>query len=299
MGMLVLDHDERLTHVVFRGRLDTTTVERVEQDFMAAVVERGLPAIIELTDIEFIASRGIGMLVAGSKRLQKQGQRMVLLNPQGMVESVLRSSKVDLLIPFAGDLQQARQILGCAAAMTGTHPEATAADGGLAKAPVAVAAEKGKLQLAIKNEISELERLNQSLQQFLGAHAVPARAAYAVDLAIEELVVNVIRYAYVDADEHRIDIEVEIEGEQLVLRIVDDGRAFDPRESPAFNPHAEDYEGGGLGLILVLDLVDTLKYERIENKNRVTVRVHMTADMPGDDLVTNRAQRVEGSGRPE
>ena len=280
MGMQILDHDEDLTHIVFSGRLDTTIVEQIEKSYFEATAQRGQPAIVDLSGIEFIASRGIGMLVASGKRLQKQGQQMILLNPQGMVDTVLKSSKVDKLMPIAYQLEEAMRILGRdPGKMAGSSPQHAAAidDSGPPQAAVAAAAAEQTLALSIKNELSELQVLTQALHQFLNVHSVPSRAAYAADLAIEELVVNVIRYAYVDADEHLIDVELTIEGDQLVLQIVDDGRPFDPRESPAFNPHAEDYEAGGLGLILVLDLVDTLKYERVENKNRVEVRVHMAA----------------------
>jgi serine/threonine-protein kinase RsbW len=106
---------------------------------------------------------------------------------------------------------------------------------------------------------------------------VPHTATYAVNLAIDELVVNVMRYAYVDDDTHLIEIELAIQGEQVILRIVDDGRPFDPRRGPSLDLHAEDREVGGLGLILVLDMVDALTYRREEEKNWVEVRIHLVA----------------------
>ena len=66
---------------------------------------------------------------------------------------------------------------------------------------------EGELKLEIKNEISELKNVMATLAQFLEAHRVPHRAAYAVNLAVDELVVNVIRYAYVDDDAHMIDLD--------------------------------------------------------------------------------------------
>ncbi len=76
---------------------------------------------------------------------------------------------------------------------------------------------EGSLALTIKNELSELESLNAKLAEFLDAHGVPKRATYAINLAIDELVVNVIRYAYVDDETHLIDIALTIEGEQIIL----------------------------------------------------------------------------------
>ena len=148
------------------------------------------------------------------------------------------------------------------------------------------------MKLAINNELSELESLNATLAQFLDAHGVPHKATYAVNLAIDELVVNVMRYAYVDDDTHLIDIELVIEGEQVILRIVDDGRPFDPRTGPSLDLHAEDREAGGLGLLLVLDMVDVLKYRRVEEKNYVEVRVHLFAEDEKDDPSTGEQCNV-------
>ena len=99
-----------------------------------------------------------------------------------------------------------------------------------------------------------------TLTQFFEAHRVPHRAAYAVNLAVDELVVNVIRYAYVDDDAHTIELDLAIRGEQIILRIVDDGRPFDPRTGPALDLNAEERQAGGMGLLLVLDMVDVLTY---------------------------------------
>jgi hypothetical protein len=51
---------------------------------------------------------------------------------------------------------------------------------------------EGDLKLAIKNDLSELKNATAALAQFLDAHHVPHRAAYAVNVAVDELVVNVI-----------------------------------------------------------------------------------------------------------
>jgi serine/threonine-protein kinase RsbW len=196
---------------------------------------------------------------------------------------------VDKVLPIAYDLDEAIQILQGLPSRSGSAspPLKTAEDEScpqrLEPGSSAPSVSEGELKLAIKNELSELESLNATLAQFLDAHGIPYRAAYAVNLAIDELVVNVMRYAYVDDDTHVIDIELVIEGEQVILRIVDDGRPFDPRGGPALDLHAEDREAGGLGLLLVLDMVDVLQYRRVEEKNYVEVRVHLFAEDEKDD----------------
>jgi len=287
MRMTILQRDDQLTHVVLAGRLDTTGAEEINESFSEATAGQGRPAVVDLSAIEFMASRGIGLLITNGKRLVKAGHRMVLLNPKGLVASVLRTSRVDKALPIAYDLDEAIQILrGMQGPSVSTSPRLETSDEEtrpeqvkpVATAPAAI---EGELRLTIKNELSELKGLVSALGPFLDAHCVPHKAAYAVNLAIDELVTNVMRYAYVDYDTHFIDIALAIEGDQIILRIVDDGRPFDPRTGPALDLHGEDREVGGLGLLLVLEMVDVLKYRRVEEKNCVEVRVHLIA---GDSI---------------
>lgn len=275
MEMTILVRDDGITHLVLVGRLDTNSAEQFDKTFADAVATGGGSAIVDVSQIDFIASRGIGLLVANGKRLLKAGRKLVLLNPQGMVVGVLKTARVDLLTPIVRDLDEALHVLSggqaksvAAPARSQPRPESASA------APSAPTSDV--LKLAIKNELSELETVNAAVAEYLAAHPVPERAAYAVNLAIEELIVNVLQYAYIDDEPHIIEIELGIEGTQIVLRIVDDGMPFDPRKGPTLNVHAEDYENGGLGLILVLDMVDVLKYRRDADRNRVEVRIHVT-----------------------
>jgi anti-anti-sigma factor len=289
MKMTILERDDDITHVVLTGRLDTTGALDIRERFSEATAARERPAIVDLSEIEFLASQGIGLLLANGKRLMKTGHKLILLNPLGMVETVLKFSKLDKLMPIASDLDEAIRILQGVPSPSGTaSPVIEAAEDEsrsqrselISTVP---SASEGELKLAIENELSELDGLNATLAQFLDTHGVPNRAAYAVNLAIDELVVNVMRYAYVDADTHFIDIEIAIEGDQVILRIVDDGRPFDPRRGPSLDLHAEDREAGGLGLLLVLEMVDVLKYRRKDERNWVEVRVRMIAEDANDD----------------
>jgi anti-anti-sigma factor len=281
MKMTILQLDDEITHVVLDGRLDTTGADELRASFFEATAGRGRSTVVDLAGIEFMASCGIGLLIANAKRLTKSGHKMVLLNPQGLVESVLRSSKVDKLMPFAKDLDEAMRIVrGVSDAPVSVGPRLDTSDQEsrfepvepLSTAPPAI---EGELRLQIKNEHSELKGLMSDLGQFIQAHRVPHRAAYAVNLTIDELVSNVMRYAYVDDETHFIEIVLAIEGDQIILQITDDGRPFDPRTGPELDLHAEDREFGGLGILLVLEMVDALKYRRVEEKNCVEVRIHL------------------------
>lgn len=283
MEMTILERDDDITHVALAGRLDTTGAEEINQRFSEATAAKKRPTIVDLSEIDFMASRGIGLLFAQSKKLKKAGRKLVILKPQELVEGVLTSSKMDKVMPIAHDLDQAIQIAKGEEGLARPQVKTAAEETGAEQEAMAPVVTEGAVSSTIKNELSELEGLSATVRQFLIDHSVPERAAYAVNLAIDELVVNVMRYAYVDADTHMIDIDLAVEGNQVILRIVDDGREFDPRRGPALDLHAEDREVGGLGILLVLDMVDVLKYQRVDDKNCVEVRVHLKSETEGGE----------------
>lgn len=278
---LILHERSDISHLVLEGRLDADGVALLEQTFAEAVLGRGLPTVVDMSGISFMSSIGIGMLFDNTRKLKKAGGKLVLLNPRGMVETVLKTSKMDKLMPLVYDLHEAVRLVGGDPTI-GLAPVAkpAAVSAGVAAAPSRPTADN-ILKMRIKNEMSELTELYARANDLLVRHAVPYRSGYAANLAIEELVVNVIRYAYVDDDVHEIDIGLGVIGEQIILEIRDTGRPFDPRQAPPHDPDDENLEPGGLGLILVLDLVDQLTYRRENDRNHVQVAIHIRADDGG------------------
>jgi anti-sigma regulatory factor (Ser/Thr protein kinase) len=194
-----------------------------------------------------------------------------------MVDAVLKTSKMEKVMPVLYELEEAIRAVG--------GDPSIKSDLGPAQVDSAVEEKKSTpapsfapdnvIKLSIKNEMSELEDLYGTVNQFLESHNTPHRSGYATHLALEELVVNVIRYAFIDEDEHIIDIGLGVFGEQIVLEIKDSGQPFDPREAPPHDPHVEDLQVGGLGLTLVLDMVNELTYRREGDKNHVRVIVQI------------------------
>jgi serine/threonine-protein kinase RsbW len=294
MKMTILERDDDITHIVLDGHFDSTATEEIREEFAEATVGLGRSTIVDLSCVEFLASRGIGILFINGKLLKKAGQQMVLLKPQDLVGSVLKTSKVDHLMPILHDFDEAVRLLG---GVVSAGPGATEELGTSAESVKTTESltTSEKVEVTIKNELAELPALNETLNAFMAAHDVPKRAAYAIRLAIDELVVNVICYAFVDDDLHTIEIDLGIEGDQIILRIEDDGRPFDPRTGPTLDLHAEDRGPGGLGLLLVLDMVDVLKYRRVNERNLVEIRVHQFAENEDVENSTGEQSDVESA----
>jgi serine/threonine-protein kinase RsbW len=94
----------------------------------------------------------------------------------------------------------------------------------------------------------------------------PGRALYAVNLALDELVSNVILYGYDDPSGQQIIVRLEIDGPELCAWLEDGGRPFDPGsvEAPNLSAPLEKRQIGGLGIHLVRSLMDKLEYRQEE-----------------------------------
>jgi anti-sigma regulatory factor (Ser/Thr protein kinase) len=102
---------------------------------------------------------------------------------------------------------------------------------------------------------------------------VPSRAIRQLNLALDELLTNVISYAWPDGGNHRVRLVVTAAEGSLTAEIADDGVAFDPRTAPEpdLTGSIEERAVGGLGVHLALTLVDRIDYRRVGDENRVTL----------------------------
>ena len=91
-----------------------------------------------------------------------------------------------------------------------------------------------KLEIELKNEVSELDKLNNKLAQFWNEHNLDSEELGHINLSLEEIITNIIKYGYNDDLEHTIKVVIKLNGTQkLQLEIIDDGIEFNPFEHPA------------------------------------------------------------------
>jgi anti-anti-sigma factor len=82
------------------GRLDTATVNRVEPRFSAAVIPRGQPTIIDLSEVSFIASLGIRMLLTLGRSLGRSGARLAMFGAAPQVQEIIETTALSDIIPL-------------------------------------------------------------------------------------------------------------------------------------------------------------------------------------------------------
>ena len=130
-----------------------------------------------------------------------------------------------------------------------------------------------ELQIAIKNEFSEIANIIEAFEAFAGEQGIPMPITLKFSLVFEELLNNVISYAYRDEDEHEISTRIEFVADRLTVTIADDGIPFNPlnAKTPDTQASLEDRDIGGLGIHLVKNLVDNVSYHRRIDKNVLTL----------------------------
>ena len=96
-----------------------------------------------------------------------------------------------------------------------------------------------------------------------------------VDMAVEEIFVNIARYAYhPEAGEASVRCEAGGDPFQIVVGFADRGRPFNPldREDPDVTLDAEARQLGGLGILMAKKLMDEIQYEYRDGKNILILR---------------------------
>ena len=131
------------------------------------------------------------------------------------------------------------------------------------------------LHLDAPDTESGLAAAMASLEAFLERHGVDAEASFSARLTMEEIVTNIIKYAYSDDDRHEIEIDVRITQETVEFAFADDGKEFNPLEAAPPNTELPFQERpiGGLGLHLVREISERLEYRRDGDRNQLIVHI--------------------------
>lgn len=112
----------------------------------------------------------------------------------------------------------------------------------------------------------DLEVLNFEVEAFCNRNEVPAGKLFSIQLIIEELITNIIKYGKRGNKDEVIEIEIINQAHEILLIITDNSSVFNPLEvaEPDTGQPVEERDIGGLGLYLVRKKVKSLYYE---NKN--------------------------------
>ena len=140
------------------------------------------------------------------------------------------------------------------------------------------------LSITLENDRREIGRTAATIESFGREHSIAADDISAVNLALDEVLANIITHAYPDVAAHIINVRLTADPRAIHVDVEDDGRPFNPLTwpPPDLEVPIERRPVGGLGLHIARSVVDEIKYRRVGNKNVLSLsKARAVPDVPG------------------
>lgn len=117
--------------------------------------------------------------------------------------------------------------------------------------------------------LDELQDLLGINEEALNAHGATMKNIMNINIAVEEIFVNVCKYAYEGKENKGVEVDLSFDGDVEIITFIDEGMPFDPlnKVDPNINAPIEERNIGGLGIYMVKKSMDKCDYKFENNKN--------------------------------
>jgi anti-sigma regulatory factor (Ser/Thr protein kinase) len=130
--------------------------------------------------------------------------------------------------------------------------------------------------LTMPNDTDEVNNLIKVVNVFLEPRHFSANIITAINLAIEESLINTIQHGYDDENEHLISLQITLNKDEVVLRFEDDAKEFNPLATPRMEKSEALLDSSkGLGIHLVRNMMNAMTYFRENNKNILEIWIYL------------------------
>lgn len=135
--------------------------------------------------------------------------------------------------------------------------------------------------ITLPNDVQTVTELGLFVDEVCESVGFDMSTTLKINLAIEEAVVNVMNYAYPTGTKCSVDIDAQVNNGGLDIVISDSGTPFDPTQKGEVDTtlSAEERSVGGLGIHLIRQIMDTINYKRVNNKNVLTLHKKLTKNL--------------------
>jgi anti-sigma regulatory factor (Ser/Thr protein kinase) len=138
----------------------------------------------------------------------------------------------------------------------------------------------GRHTVRVAGSLSGIASAAQALAAFSSAHELSSEATWPFQVALDEVLSNIVRYGLRGGDGRReVEIDFRLEDDVFEVTIVDDGPAFNPLQAPEPDTSLplEERPVGGLGIAIIKGLMDRVEYQRCEPHNQLVLRKRLIA----------------------
>jgi serine/threonine-protein kinase RsbW len=131
-----------------------------------------------------------------------------------------------------------------------------------------------KKDICIRNQIEDLQRVAQFVEEIGEELGLSMELQMNLNLVMEEMVSNIIFYAYPQGTDATIELMAESDGNELTFVLSDQGREFDPtlKEDLDTDINPAERELGGMGIFIVKNIMNKVTYQRLDGKNLLTMK---------------------------
>lgn len=121
----------------------------------------------------------------------------------------------------------------------------------------------------IENQVKELITIAREIKELAEEWELPQALAVNINLVVEEALTNIIFYAFPDKGKHDIKVSIALSSNMITIKITDNGIPFNPlsQQQPDITLSAEERPVGGLGIFLISQIMDKMRYTRHKNQN--------------------------------
>jgi anti-sigma regulatory factor (Ser/Thr protein kinase) len=134
-----------------------------------------------------------------------------------------------------------------------------------------------QLDATLLNNSRDLERVPVLIEQLVAGANLPRGPVAAMNVALDEVLSNVVKYGYPDEGVHHIQLRLLLSDEELVAEVRDDGRPFNPLNAavPDLGAPLARRAEGGLGIHFVRTLMTAVTYTREAKHNLLVLRISL------------------------
>ena len=139
-------------------------------------------------------------------------------------------------------------------------------------------------ETTITNRRGDVARVSRLVSELATAHLLSPGVVADVQVALDEVLTNIISYAYADDRIHQIRVRLTVASDVFEAEVEDDGQPFNPLTVPSPNLGASLRERsvGGLGIHFVKGLMSDVAYARIDDRNRLILKKRLTGGTEAD-----------------
>lgn len=127
-----------------------------------------------------------------------------------------------------------------------------------------------KVTLCLPAKHIYLSMIGVSIENLIKRLGGSERAIYDIQIAIQEICANVVDHAYRELPLGTLTVEIILDGSELYIFVVDEGHEFNPERSR--EPILGQLQERGYGLFFARKLMDEVRYDRVDQQNRWTLR---------------------------